>query len=152
MIAPDITITKKVKDDQTAVYQANRIADMLEEASFCYDLGIAEPFFIEIRRFLNESIGFYDRHRRPDSNMQGMAKRQLKLANKMAATTLVNGLNKLLSMSGGKTISFPTSIRELERACGKLFHYVGEPRNVVQSTGGGGNKDGKEDTDLIPLA
>lgn len=148
----DPLIRKKVKDEGEALYQANRLSDLLEEASFTYDLGIADQFFLDIRYFLNQAISFYQRHRRPDSTMNGYAKRHLRAANKMAVGALKNGLNKLLKASGQPLIQLPTSIKELERICTKLFYYVGVPGNVGKPQSCSSTENGGQDSCPLPMA
>ncbi len=152
MVQTDTPVRKKVKDVLEAVEQAVRVSDMLEEACQTYELGVAAPFFFTIRKYLNDAIGFYRRHRRDDSNCQGLAKRNLLLANKAALGTLVRGLNAMLAASNNKIINFPTSIRGLEGACDKLFNFVGEPVHDSESASGLSVEDGIEDGGAVPVA
>lgn len=145
-------LKNKVKDVSEGLDQAIRVSDLLEEADFLYDLGIAQPFFAEIRRYLNESIRFYQRHRNSSSSMKSVAKRHLKLANKIAFTTLVRGLNRLLAVSGEEQLKHPITASRIERTCHHLFHYVGEPKNVRESPGSSGTKDGVQDASPLPMA
>jgi hypothetical protein len=146
-------IRNKVKDEQEVFRHAVIICEFVEEAQLTYpEMGIAGPFFTEIRRFLNEAIGYYNRHRQPGSNCRGLAKRNLKLANTIATKAMVKGMNKLLASMNEKTITMPTNLRELELACHKLFYSPEETSNDGKSTGGGGTKDGKEDSSPIPMA
>lgn len=152
MSQADALIRKKVKDESEGILQANRVRDFLEESDFCYDLGAAGPFFQGLRRHLTEKIGFYERHRNPDSNLRNQAKIELRLANKMVVGALIKGLNKLLEASSRPIIVLPTSIKDLERVCHKLFHYAGEPTNVGEPQGSGGAEDGTKDTRPLPMA
>lgn len=132
MSRADPLIRKKVKDEAEAILQANRIRDFLEEVDFCYDLGIAGPIFLELRRRMSEAISFYERHRSPNSPLKSSAKDSLRAANKLVVGNLIKLLNTLLEASGihHGTIVLPTSITELGRVCTKLFFYAGEPTNV----------------------
>jgi len=145
-------VTKKVKDAGDGLRQAESVLFLLEEADFDYQLGVAESFCYEIRKFLSEAIRFYKAHgTRHESALNGYAKRHMKTANKYALTALARGLNELLRIGKHEQITFPTSIARLERAFHKLF-YVGAPNNVGESKGSGGTQDGSQDTGPLPMA
>jgi hypothetical protein len=147
-------IRNKIKDDKEVFRQSVIICELLEEAQLTYDeMGIAGPVVDEIRRFLNEHIAFYTRHRTPDSKCRGMALRHLRLANTIAVKTLVKTLNKLLIWSREtKVINMPTTVRTLELAFHKLFYYSEESGNDSEHASSTGNEGRKEDDSPLPMA
>jgi hypothetical protein len=141
-------IKKKVSDPAEGLNQAIKISDMLEEVDFCYDTGIAGPYFQAIKKHLDEAIGFYQRHQKPNSPQKGAAIRNLKLANKTSVGLLLKGINTLLKMSGHtRQITLPTNLATLERSCDILFHYsVQENEQKTR----GSTEDGTKDLSVVP--
>ncbi len=153
MSRADPLIRKKVKDEHEGIIQAHKIRDLLEEVDFSYDLGLAGPIFLEMRRHMTQAIGYYERHLNPKSPMRGSSKDNLRAANKVVVGNLIKILNTLLEASGKHgQIVLPTSIAELERVCTKLFFYAGEPTNVGKSQGCECVEDGNKDASPIPMA